>query len=135
MTATQVRQVFRADAVFDFAAGLLLLTGTWDDLWQDVLDLPQGRPAIFVQIGGATLLAFAYLLWRAADDEALRGPVAVAGVIANALGSAIVVIWLVSGRLPGNVDALGTAILIAIAVVTAAFAALEAQIARAPGGR
>ena len=54
MTAVQARQVLRANAVFDFAAALLLLAGTWNGLW-DALDLPQGEPALFVQVGGATL--------------------------------------------------------------------------------
>lgn len=61
MTAAQARQVLQANAVLDFVAGLLLLSGTWDGLW-DALDLPQGRPALFMQVGGAALLGFAYLL-------------------------------------------------------------------------
>jgi hypothetical protein len=130
MTAAQVRQVLRADAVFDFAAALLLLMGTWDGLWRDALDLPQARPALFVQVGGAGLVAIAYVLWRAADDEALRQPVLVAGVIGNALAAASVFIWLVSGKLPDYVDGLGTVILIAVTVVLAAFAVLEALAAR-----
>src|ERR687897_369041 len=49
MTAGQARLVLQANAVFDFAAGLLLLAGTWDGLW-DALDLPQGQPAIVVLV-------------------------------------------------------------------------------------
>jgi drug/metabolite transporter superfamily protein YnfA len=133
MTATQVRQVLRADAVFDFGAAVLLGLGTWDGLWQDALDLPQGQPALFVQVGGAALAAFAYLLWRAADDAALRAPVAIAGAIGNGLAAATVVAWLVSGKLPDNVDTLGHVLLIGLAVVLAAFALLEAQAARSSG--
>jgi hypothetical protein len=72
MTATQARQVLMANAVFDFVAGLLLLAGTWDGLW-DALDLPQGQPALFVQVGGAALVGWAYLMWRA-DAPPLRAP-------------------------------------------------------------
>jgi hypothetical protein len=69
MTATQARQALMANA--HFLLGLLLLTGTWDGLW-DTLDLPQGQPVLFVQVGGAALAGLAYLLWRAADAPPLR---------------------------------------------------------------
>lgn len=128
MTATQARQVLLANAVFDLAAGLLLLTGTWDGLW-DALDLPQGQPALFVQVGGAALLGWAYVLWRAADEPPLRTPVALAAAVADGLAALVVVIWLVTGELPDDVDALGTILLIALVVVLGVFAALKARIA------
>jgi hypothetical protein len=128
MTATQARQVLLANAVFDLAAGLLLLTGTWDGLW-DALDLPQGQPALFVQVGGAALLGWAYVLWRAADDPPLRAPVALAGAVADGLAALVVLIWLVTGELPDDVDALGTILLIALVVVLGAFAVLKRGIA------
>jgi hypothetical protein len=128
MTATQARQVLLANAVFDLAAGLLLLTGTWDGLW-DALDLPQGQPALFVQVGGAALLGWAYVLWRAADDPALRAPVALPAAVADGLAALVVLIWLVTGELPDDVDALGTILLIALVVVLGAFAVLKARIA------
>jgi hypothetical protein len=127
MTATQARQVLLANAVFDLAAGLLLLTGTWDGLW-DALDLPQGQPALFVQVGGAALLGWAYVLWRAADEPPMRAPVALAAAVADGLAALVVVIWLVTGELPDDVDALGTILLIALVVVLGAFAALKARI-------
>jgi hypothetical protein len=127
MTATQARQVLRANAVFDLAAGLLLLTGTWDGLW-DALDLPQGQPALFVQVGGAALLGWAYVLWRAADEPPLRTPVALAAAVADGLAALVVLIWLVTGELPDDVDALGTILLIALVVVLGAFAVLKARI-------
>jgi hypothetical protein len=129
MTATQARQVLLANAVFDLAAGLLLLTGTWDGLW-DALDLPQAQPALFVQVGGAALLGWAYVLWRAADEPPLRAPFALAAAVADGLAALVVVIWLVTGELPDDVDALGTILLIALVVVLGAFAALKARIAR-----
>jgi hypothetical protein len=130
MTTVQARQVLRANALFDFAAGLLLLAGTWDGLW-DALDLPQGQPALFVQVGGASLVGLAYLLWRAAEHAPLRGPVANAAAGVDGLAALIVLVWLVAG-LPEDVDALGTALLIALVVVLSGFAVLEARIARTP---
>ena len=129
MTAADARQVLQANAVLDFVAGLLLLAGTWDGLW-DALDLPQAQPALFAQVGGAALLGLAYLLWRAADEPPLRAPVALATAGADGLAALIVLIWLVTGSLPDDVDALGTILLIALLVVLGAFAVLKARIAR-----
>ena len=128
MTTTQARQILLANAVFDLAAGLLLLTGTWDGLW-DALDLPQSQPALFVQVGGAALVGWAYVLWRAADEPALRAPVALAAAVADGLAALVVLIWLLTGELPDDVDALGTILLIALVVVLGVFAALKARIA------
>jgi hypothetical protein len=128
VTAAQARQVLLANAVFDLVAGLLLLTGTWDGLW-DALDLPQGQPALFVQVGGAALVGWAYVLWRAADEPPLRAPVALAGGLADGLAALVVLIWLVTGELPDDVDALGTILLIALVVVLGAFAVLKRRIA------
>ena len=130
MTATQARQVLMANAAFDFVAGVLLLAGTWDGLW-DALDLPQGQPALFVQVGGAALVGWAYLLWRAADEPPVRASVALAAAIADGLAALVVLIWLVTGELPDDVDALGTILLIALVVVLGVFAVLKAGVARA----
>jgi hypothetical protein len=129
VTATQARQVLLANAVLDFLAGLLLLAGTWDGLW-DALDLPQGKPAIFVQVGGAALVGWAYLLWRAADAPPLRASVALAAAIADGLAALVVLIWFVAGELPDYVDTLGTILLIALVLVLGVFAVLKAGIAR-----
>lgn len=129
MTATQARQVLMANAAFDLVAGLLLLAGTWDGLW-DALDLPQGQPALFVQVGGATLVGWAYLLWRAADTPPLRATVALAAAIADGLASLIILIWLVTGELPDDVGTFGTILLIALLVVLGVFATLKAGVAR-----
>jgi ABC-type amino acid transport system permease subunit len=129
MTATHARQVLMANAVFDFVVGLLLLSGTWDGLW-DALDLPQGQPALFVQVGGAALVGWAYLLWRAADAPPLRASAALAAAIADGLAALVILIWLVTGELPDNVDALGTILLILLIVVLGAFAVLKAGVAR-----
>jgi hypothetical protein len=129
VTATQARQVLMANAVLDFLAGLLLLAGTWDGLW-DALDLPQGKPAVFVQVGGAALVGWAYLLWRAADAPPLRASVALAAAVADGLAALVVLIWLVAGELPDYVDTLGTILLIALVLVVGVFAVLKAGIAR-----
>jgi hypothetical protein len=129
MTATQARQVLMANAVLDFLAGLLLLAGTWDGLW-DALDLPQGKPALFVQVGGAALVGWAYVLWRAADAPPLRASVALAAAIADGLAALVVLIWLVGGALPDDVDTLGTILLIALVLVLGVFAVLKAGVAR-----
>ena len=118
-----------ANAVLDFLAGLLLLAGTWDGLW-DALGLPQGKPAVYVQVGGAALVGWAYLLWRAADAPPLRASVALAAAIADGLAALVVLIWLVAGELPDYVDTLGTILLIALVLVLGVFAVLKAGIAR-----
>ena len=133
MTVASARLVLRASAVFTFVGGLFLLTGTWDGLW-DALDLPQGKPALFVQVGGAVSVGLAYLLWRAAEEPPLRAPVALAAAGTDALVALIVLVWLVTGSLPDDVDALGTALLIALVIVLGTFALLEARIATAAPG-
>jgi hypothetical protein len=128
MTATQARQALIANSIFHFLLGLLLLTGTWDGLW-GALDLPQGQPALFVQIGGAALVGWAYLLWRAADAPPLRAAVGLAAAIADGLGFLVILIWLVTDELPDDVDALGIILLVALGIVLAVFAALNATVA------
>ena len=129
MTADRLAIGMKANAVFDLGAGLLLLTGTWDGLW-NALDLPQGRPALFVQVGGAVLIGLAYVLWRAASEPALHAPLALGTAIADTLATLVILVWLVSGRLEG-VGALGTTLLVLTALALAAFAALKASIGRA----
>jgi hypothetical protein len=131
VTPAQLRTVFWVDAVFSALVGLLFLSGTWNGLY-DSLDLPQGRPAIFVQIGGAALWGFAYLLWLATRTEALTLPVARAAAIANALGAAVVIAWLINGGL--GLDTLGTIELVAAAVLMAAFTAAYLVAGFRPGG-
>jgi hypothetical protein len=130
MAVAQARTVLRANALLEFVVALVLLTGTWDGLW-DALDLPQARPALFAQLGGAALFGLAYLLWQAADEPLLRARVAHAAAGVDGLAAVIVLIWLVTGELPDDVDALGTILLIALVVALAAFAVLKAGISRA----
>ena len=96
MTAVQARQVLRANAVFDFAAGLLLLVRDLRRVW-NALDLPQGQPALLVQVGGATPVGLAHVLLQAADHAPLRGPVANAAAGVVGLAALIVLVWLLAG--------------------------------------
>jgi hypothetical protein len=131
MTAARLRVVFLFDTVYSTAIGVLFLAGTWDGLY-NALDLPQGQPAIFVQVGGALLWAFAYLLWLASRTPALMLPVARASAFGNAISTVILVVWLIHGKL--GIDTLGTAILIANAAITAALALLYLQAGLRSGG-
>ena len=131
MSAARLRVVFLFDAIYSTAIGVLFLAGTWDGLY-NALDLPQGQPAIFVQVGGALLWAFAYLLWLASRTPASMLPVARASALGNAISTVILVIWLIHGKL--GIGTLGDAILIANAAITAALALLYLQAGLRSGG-
>ena len=128
MTSERLGPVLRGKALFDLGAGLLLLTGTWDGLW-DALDLPQGRPALFVQVGGAVLLALAYIQWRAAGDPALRAPVARGGLIGEILAALVIATWVVTDEAE-EIGALGMTLLIVTAAALLVFAAIKLSVLR-----
>jgi len=115
--------VFRLDGLYCLVLGALLAAGSWDALYE-TLDLPVPKPAVYAQVAGIVLLVFAYLLWRR-DPRPLAGPVA-AG---NAASAALLVVWLVTGKLEAG--ALGTTLVALVAAGLAAFALVEARIARA----
>jgi hypothetical protein len=131
MTATRLRIVLLVDAAYSAALGVLFLAGTWDGLY-DALDLPQGRPAIFVQIGGALLWGVAYLLWLASRTPALMLPVARASALINGIVVAILVVWLIHGEL--GIGTLGDVLLAVAAGVSAIFTALYLQAGLRSGG-
>ena len=120
------RTWLRADAVFDAGMGLLLLTATWNALY-DALGLPVAEPALYAQIAGGLLLGYAYLLWWAPGTPAER-TVAGTTAVVNALGVVVVGVWLLSGDL--ETETLGDVILWAAVVALAAFAIAETSIAR-----
>ncbi len=120
MTADRLRAVFWIDAVYSALMGTLFLSGTWDGLY-DALDLPQGRPMILVQAGGAVLLGVAYLLWLGTRTPALMLPLARASAIMNALSVAVLVAWLIHGGL--GIGTLGKVELVAAAVLMSGFTA------------
>jgi hypothetical protein len=115
--------VLRADAVFDAAMGLLLLAATWDGLYE-ALGLPVARPALYAQLAGGLLLAYAYLLWLGDDRRRLAAVTATV----NALAVLVLAIWLLSGEL--GAETLGEVILWLAAAVLALFALLEFRLAR-----
>ena len=131
MNEPSIRRVLRADAVVSLALGALLLLGSSDRLYR-ALDLPQARPALLVQVGGALLWGFAYLLWVAPRAPELTRHVAVAAALAHALGVVLLAFWLlVLGPAELGVGRLGGALLGAAALTLAALAAAEARIAAA----
>jgi hypothetical protein len=131
VTPDRLRSVFLVDAVFSAATGIMFLSGTWDGLFE-ALDLPQGRPALFTQLGGAVLLGVAYLLWLAARTPALMLPLARASVVMNALSVGVIVAWLINGGL--GIETAGKIELIAAAVVMALFAVAYAMAGFRSGG-
>src|SRR3954451_9669775 len=98
MTVARLRIVLLADTAFSTVVGFLLLAGSWDGLY-NALDLPQGQPAIFVQVGGAVTWGAAYLLWLASRTPSLMLPVARASALANGLLTFISGVWLIHGEL------------------------------------
>ena len=131
MTAARLRTVFLFDAAYSAATGLLFLLGTWDGLYNG-LDLPQGQPAVFVQVCGALLWGFAYLLWLASRTPALMLPVARASAFANAITTVILVVWLIHDQI--DTGTLGDLLLSLAAAVSAVLAALYLQAGLRSGG-
>ena len=135
--------LLRVHAVVTLALGALLVADSWDGLY-DWLDLPQALPALLTQVGGAFVVAFAYLLWRAAAKPGeLRRTVAIAAAMANGAAALIIAAWLIFrgrqdlqvGAGPGarEIGTLGIIELIVAAVVLGAFALAEAAVARHAG--
>ncbi len=131
--------VLRVHAIVTLALGALLVADSWDGLYE-WLALPQALPALLTQLGGVFLVAFAYLLWRAAAAPGeLRRTVATAAAVANGAAAVIIALWLiVRGKADlavttqGIVDTQGIVELIVAAVVLSAFALAEALVARQP---
>jgi hypothetical protein len=137
MNQRRAANVLRVHAVVTLALGLLLVADSWDGLYE-WLALPQALPALLAQLGGVFLVAFAYLLWRAAAATVeLRRTVATAAAGANGAAAVIIALWLIirgnadlAVTTEGIVDTQGIAELIVTAVVLAAFALGEAVVAR-----
>ena len=117
--------VLRADAVAFAAFGVLLLLAPWNDLYE-LLGLPRASPELWTQLAGLLLLAFAHVLWLAPRSGHATQLVALAGAIANVGAAAVIATWLARGL---DVDTVGSAVLWLVAVVSAAFGAVEAWIA------
>lgn len=121
--------MLRANAAADFLAGLIMLSSTWNDLL-DALDLPQAHPALLVQIGGAGLWGFAYLLWVAPRDAALTRQVSLGAAIADGLAAGVIAAWLIFSD--PAIGTQGEIELVVVAVVMAVFAVTKARIASRP---
>ncbi len=126
MTQLGARFWFRADSLFDAGMGVLLLSASWDELY-DTLQLPVARPALYAQVAGGLLLGYAYLLWVGVDTPA-RGMLAGTTAAVNIAGVLVVGAWLLSGNL--DAGGLGEVILWLAVVALTVFAMAEIRIAR-----
>jgi hypothetical protein len=126
VTSLGARFWFRADAVFDAGMGVLLLSASWDELY-DALQLPLAQPALYAQVAGGLLLGYAYLLWVGVETPA-RGMLAGTTAAVNTAGVLVVGAWLHSGILDSG--ALGEVILWLAVVALTVFAVAEIRIAR-----
>jgi hypothetical protein len=139
MSQRRAANVLRVHAVVTLAVGALLVADSWDGLYE-WLALPQALPALLTQLGGVFLVAFAYLLWRAAAARGeLRRTVAIAAAGANGATAVIIALWLIirgkadlAVTTQGIVKTEGIVELIVAAVVLGAFALAEAMVARQP---
>jgi hypothetical protein len=137
MNQRRAANVLRVHAVVTLAVGALLFADTWDGLYER-LALPQAFPALLTQLGGVFVVAFAYLLWRAAAAPGeLRRTVAAAATVANGAAAVIIALWLIfRGKsdlevtTQGIVDTQGIVELIVAAVVLGAFALADAAVVR-----
>ena len=126
--------ILRVDAVLTGVVGVLFMSRTWDALY-NFLDLPHQGPALLTQLGGAGLVAFAYLLWVGARSPALARPVAGAAAVANGLGAVIIAAWLIfRDKVHLGIGTQGVLELLVAAVALAALAVAQARIARGPAG-
>jgi hypothetical protein len=117
------RVFLRLDAVCDAILAAFLLASSWDGLY-DFLGLPVPKPAFYAQLLGAALVALAIVEWTLAGkpgSRELAGGVA----IGSGLAVAILVVWLVSGRVLG--DPHGEVILWFVATFLAVEAAIHAR--------
>ena len=126
----------RATAAATLVIGVILLLGTWDGLY-GALDLPQALPALTAQLGGAAMLALAYLLWAgsAGTPESMR-LASITGAIACGAGALVVALWLIV-RDPDadlHIGTRGTVILIVTSVVLALLAVGLAMASRPRSG-
>ncbi len=119
--------MLHADALFDFALGLLLLLAVWDDLFR-ALGLPPAQPAIYAEVAGILLWGYAYLLWIAPDYTGLTRRVATVTGAANVAAGALLLLWVASR--PGGMEILGGVLVVGVALALLGFAYLEARIAR-----
>ena len=117
------QQILRGNALFHALLGVLLLLAPSHPLY-DGLDLPSAQPELFTQLAGVFVIALAALLWEAPAHASGERLVGRAACVANALSVLVTLLWLVSGELDTGIR--GKALLWAVTVLLAGFAALEA---------
>ena len=115
--STFLRRVLMLDAVATAATGLMLTFGA--SLTKDLLGLPQS----LMQYAGVSLLPFAALVGYLATRATISRPAVWAVIAYNALWSIDSIVLLMTGAVAPT--ALGTAFVIAQALVVALFAELE----------
>jgi hypothetical protein len=120
------RLVLRGNGVLDAIAGVCLLLGTWDGLYNR-LGLPDPDPAIYAQVGGAFAVAFAYLLWIAPRDAKMTRVVSATAALVNVALAVLALAWLADTHL--NLPGHDVAALFAAVPPLLVLAALEAVIA------
>ena len=116
--ASFLRTALLADAAISFACGLLLALGAG---WLEPL---LAVPVSLARWAGLALLPYAALLFALARSESVARSSVLAVIVGNALWALASVALVVGGAIEPN--ALGTAFVVAQAVVVAAFA--EAQL-------
>ncbi|HEU4450923.1 MAG TPA: hypothetical protein VFR63_13205 [Gaiellaceae bacterium] len=122
--------VLRVDALSNGGLALFLLAGSWDRLWE-VFGLPLPRPAFYVQLLGAALVAFALVEWTLAGTSGERA-VTLAAAVGSALGAAVLVVWLLAGET--GADTHGLVALWSVAAFLALAAAIHAVVLRRTSG-
>jgi hypothetical protein len=114
--------VLRVDAVSNAVLAVFLLAATWDALYE-FFGLPLAEPPIYAQLLGAALVAFAIVEWALADSPAQRA-VTLAGAVGNAIGAAVLAIWLLAADT--GLDTHGLVALWSVAAFLAAAALVHA---------
>lgn len=87
--------VLRIDAVLGVVFGAVMLAATWEGLY-DALEIPQPRPWVYAQIGGAALIGLSWIAWHAAKDPAQTRLVAQGAAIVDIGAFVIIAVWVFS---------------------------------------
>ena len=116
--------VLRVDAVSNAGLAVFLLAGTWDALWE-LFGLPLPQPALYVQLLGAALVAFAIVEWALAGTAGQRAVTLAAGV-GSAVAAAVIAAWLLAGET--GADAHGILVLWSLVLFFGLAAAIHAVV-------
>jgi len=119
--------VLKVNAVASLLFGVLMLAATWKDLYAE-LEIPAPRPWVYAQLLGAVLVGLAYMVWRAARDDAHTELAARGLAIMDAIGFVVIAVWVFSDD-PGvpSSGSLGSWLFDITAIGLAVMSALEAR--------